>query len=57
MDMKKAFVAIDQVNFDVLDEEIITIVGESGSGKTTLARMLLQLQKKQVEIFFLKIKK
>lgn len=43
---KKAFIAIDHVNFDVLEEEIITIVGESGSGKTTLARILLQLQKK-----------
>lgn len=50
---KKEFVAINQVNFDILDEEIVTIVGESGSGKTTLARMLLNLQKKtEGEILF-----
>lgn len=44
---KKQFLAIDHVDFDILEEEIITIVGESGSGKTTLARMLLHLQKKK----------
>lgn len=50
---KKEFVAIDHVNFDVLDEEIITIVGKSGSGKSTLARMLLHLQNKtEGEILF-----
>lgn len=50
---KKEFVAINNVNFDILDEEIITIVGESGSGKTTLARILLQLQKRsEGEILF-----
>jgi peptide/nickel transport system ATP-binding protein len=41
---RKRFVAVDHVDFDIYNEEIISIVGESGSGKTTLARMLLQLQ-------------
>lgn len=41
---KKAFTAVDHVNFDIKSEEIITIVGESGSGKTTMAKMLLHLQ-------------
>jgi peptide/nickel transport system ATP-binding protein len=42
---KKAITAVNSVNFEIKDEEIISIVGESGSGKTTLARMLLHLQK------------
>jgi len=42
---KKSFVAVDHVNFDIKDEEIVTVVGESGSGKTTTARMLLALQR------------
>ncbi|MGM0443754.1 MAG: ABC transporter ATP-binding protein [Fibrobacterota bacterium] len=42
---KNAVIAVNSVNFDIRDEEIISIVGESGSGKTTLARMMLQLQK------------
>jgi peptide/nickel transport system ATP-binding protein len=36
-------VAVDHVNFDFYESEIISIVGESGSGKTTLAKMLLGL--------------
>ena len=36
-------VAVDHVNFDFCEGEIISIVGESGSGKTTLAKMLLGL--------------
>jgi peptide/nickel transport system ATP-binding protein len=36
-------VAVDHVNFDFYEGEIISIVGESGSGKTTLAKMLLGL--------------
>ncbi len=41
---KKAFNAVDSVDFDIYSDEIISLVGESGSGKTTLARMLLALQ-------------
>ena len=36
-------VAVDHVNFDFYEGEVISIVGESGSGKTTLAKMLLGL--------------
>jgi peptide/nickel transport system ATP-binding protein len=36
-------VAVDHVNFDFHEGEVISIVGESGSGKTTLAKLLLGL--------------
>jgi peptide/nickel transport system ATP-binding protein len=36
-------VAVDHVNFDFHEGEVISIVGESGSGKTTLAKVLLGL--------------
>jgi peptide/nickel transport system ATP-binding protein len=36
-------VAVDHVDFDFNEGEIVSIVGESGSGKTTLAKMLLGL--------------
>lgn len=34
-------VAVDHVDFDFHEGEIISIVGESGSGKTTISKMLL----------------
>jgi len=37
-------VAVDHVDFDFHQGEIVSLVGESGSGKTTLAMMLLGLQ-------------
>lgn len=40
---RKKTVAVDHVDFDFLEGEIVSIVGESGSGKTTLAKMLLGL--------------
>jgi peptide/nickel transport system ATP-binding protein len=36
-------VAVDHVDFDFKEAEIVSIVGESGSGKTTLAKLLLGL--------------
>jgi peptide/nickel transport system ATP-binding protein len=36
-------IAVDHVDFNFYEGEIISIVGESGSGKTTLAKMLLGL--------------
>lgn len=42
---RRRFTAVDAVDFDIADREIVSIVGESGSGKSTLARMLLGLQK------------
>jgi peptide/nickel transport system ATP-binding protein len=35
--------AVDNVDFDFYEGEIVSIVGESGSGKTTLEKMLLGL--------------
>ena len=39
---KKKVVAVNQVDFDFHEGEIISIVGESGSGKTTLAKERVQ---------------
>jgi len=36
-------VAVDHVDFNFYESEVVSIVGESGSGKTTLAKMLLGL--------------
>jgi peptide/nickel transport system ATP-binding protein len=40
---RQRVVAVDHVDFDFYEGEVISIVGESGSGKTTLAKMLLGL--------------
>lgn len=46
-------IAVDQVDFNFYEGEIISIVGESGSGKTTLAKMLLGLiNPTEGEIYF-----
>ena len=37
--------AVDHVDIDLYEGEVVSIVGESGSGKTTLAKMLLGLLK------------
>jgi peptide/nickel transport system ATP-binding protein len=39
----KATTAVDNVDFEFREGELVSIVGESGSGKTTLAKMLLGL--------------
>ena len=45
--------AVDHVDFNFYEGEIISIVGESGSGKTTLAKMLLGLiSATEGEIYF-----
>src|SRR6188474_3671697 len=36
-------VAVDHVDIELYEGEVVSIVGESGSGKTTLAKMLLGL--------------
>ena len=49
----KKNVAVDNVDFEFYEGDLISIVGESGSGKTTLAKMLLGLTKiTKGEIFF-----
>ncbi len=46
--------AVDHVDFDFYESEIVSIVGESGSGKTTLAKMLLGLiSTTEGQIYFL----
>jgi peptide/nickel transport system ATP-binding protein len=46
-------VAVDHVDFEFHEGEVISIVGESGSGKTTLAKMLLGLiSVTEGEVFF-----
>jgi peptide/nickel transport system ATP-binding protein len=46
-------VAVDHVDFNFYEGEIISLVGESGSGKTTLAKMLLGLiSTTEGEVFF-----
>lgn len=50
---EKKTVAVDHVDFEFLEGELISIVGESGSGKTTLAKMLLGLiSVSEGQIFF-----
>lgn len=46
-------VAVDHVDIDLYESEVVSIVGESGSGKTTLAKMLLGLlNPTEGEIYF-----
>ena len=42
---KNLKVAVDNVTFDIYDEEFISIVGGSGCGKSVLAKMMLGLYK------------
>ena len=47
-------VAVDHVDIDLYEGEVVSIVGESGSGKTTLAKMLLGLiNPTEGDIYFL----
>ncbi len=46
-------VAVDQVDLDLYEGDVISIVGESGSGKTTLAKLILGLIRlTEGEIYF-----
>jgi peptide/nickel transport system ATP-binding protein len=46
-------IAVDHVDFNFYDGEVVSIVGESGSGKTTLSKMLLGLiSTTEGEIYF-----
>jgi peptide/nickel transport system ATP-binding protein len=46
-------VAVDHVDINLFEGEVVSIVGESGSGKTTLAKMLLGLiNQTEGEVFF-----
>ena len=49
----KQTVAVDHVDFEFREGELVSIVGESGSGKTTLSKMLLGLlPQTEGQIFF-----
>jgi peptide/nickel transport system ATP-binding protein len=51
-------VAVDHVDFNFHEGEVVSIVGESGSGKTTLAKMLLGLiSVTEGEIYFQGLKR
>ncbi|MCB9158310.1 MAG: ABC transporter ATP-binding protein [Caldilineaceae bacterium] len=46
-------IAVDHVDLDLYEGDVVSIVGESGSGKTTLAKMLLGLiSETEGEIYF-----
>ena len=50
---RQKMVAVDHVDFNFYEGEVVSIVGESGSGKTTLAKMLLGLiSTTESEIYF-----
>ena len=50
---KQKTLAVDHVDLDLHEGEVVSIVGESGSGKTTLAKILLGLiSETEGEIFF-----
>ncbi len=40
---RKAFVAVDDVNFTIYKGETFSLVGESGSGKTTIGRAIVRI--------------
>src|SRR6266498_103410 len=51
-------IAVDHVDMDLYEGEVVSIVGESGSGKTTLAKMFLGLiNETEGEIYFQGIKR
>jgi peptide/nickel transport system ATP-binding protein len=51
-------IAVDHVDFNFYEGEIISIVGESGSGKTTFAKMLLGLiSSSEGEVYFQGVKR
>ncbi len=55
---RQRVVAVDHVNINIYEGEVISIVGESGSGKTTFAKMLLGLiTETDGEIYFQGIKR
>ena len=46
-DLSKSFgsaVVLDDINFDVAEDEIVVLLGASGSGKTTILRIIAGLE-------------
>jgi peptide/nickel transport system ATP-binding protein len=55
---RRKTVAVDHVDINLYEGEVVSIVGESGSGKTTLAKMLLGLiNPTEGDIYFQGIKR
>ena len=54
---KKAFTAVQDVNFDVYKGETFSLVGESGSGKTTIGRAIIRINPTSSGDIFFKDKK
>ena len=54
---KKAFTAVQGVNFDVYKGETFSLVGESGSGKTTIGRAIIRINPTSHGDIFFKGKK
>ena len=54
---KKAFTAVQDVNFDVYKGETFSLVGESGSGKTTIGRAIIRINPTSNGDIFFKGKK
>lgn len=46
----KIVLAVDRVNFEIGESEVVGLIGESGSGKTSLARSILNLHERNVRI-------
>ncbi len=40
---QKKFVALDNISFELKDNEVLSVIGESGSGKSTLAKIICRL--------------
>lgn len=53
---KKLVKAVDDVSFNIADEEIVSIVGGSGCGKSVLAKMMLGLYRPSAGTFLYKDK-
>lgn len=39
----KSLHAVSDVNFEIMDREVVSLIGESGSGKSTIGKMILRL--------------
>ena len=46
----KTVLAVDHVDFEIGESEVVGLIGESGSGKTLLVRSILYLHERNVRI-------
>jgi len=45
---KEKFYAVDNVNFEIQEREIVSLIGESGSGKTTIGKFDFEVDKAHI---------